>query len=121
MEPERICIKGEKAEMAKKLYVGNLSYDTTGDALRTLFAEAGEVLSATVITDRETQRSKGFGFVEMASDEAAAASIAKFNGTAVAGRNITVAEARPPSNDGGGFRGGARRGGGDRDSNRRRF
>lgn len=107
--------------MAKKLYVGNLSYDTTGDTLRTMFAEAGEVTSATVISDRETQRSKGFGFVEMATDEAAAEAINKLNGKEVGGRNITVAEARPPRQDGGGgFRGGRPRYG-DREPNRHRF
>jgi cold-inducible RNA-binding protein len=124
MEPGRIGTKGEKAGMGKKLYVGNLSYDTTGDSLRTLFAAAGEVTSATVISDRETQRSKGFGFVEMATDEAAAEAISKLNGKEIGGRNITVAEARPPSHDGagggGGFRGGPRRGN-DREPNRRRF
>lgn len=114
--------KGEKDSMAKKLYVGNLSYSTTADALRDLFATVGEVASATVITDRETSRSKGFGFVEMATDEAAAEAISKLNGQNVEGRNITVAEARPPREDGGGFRGGS--GGGRRDDrppNRRRF
>lgn len=122
MEAGRICTKGEKAEMAKKLYVGNLSYDTTGDTLRTMFAEAGEVTSATVISDRETQRSKGFGFVEMATDEAAAEAINKLNGKEVGGRNITVAEARPPRQDGGGggFRGSRPRYG-DREPNRHRF
>jgi len=120
MEPGRICAKGEKAEMAKKLYVGNLSYETTGDMLRTLFAEAGEVTSATVISDRETQRSKGFGFVEMATDEAAAEAITKLNGKEIAGRSITVAEARPMRQDGGGSRGGGSRYG-DREPNRNRF
>ncbi len=117
--------KENKTGMAKKLYVGNLSYDTTSETLRTMFAEVGEVVSATVITDRETQRSKGFGFVEMATDEAAAEAINKLNGKEMGGRNITVAEARPPRQDGGGgggFRGGGRRyGDRDREPNRRRF
>jgi len=109
--------------MAKKLYVGNLSYDTTSETLRTMFAEVGEVVSATVITDRETQRSKGFGFVEMATDEAAAEAINKLNGKEMGGRNITVAEARPPRQDGGGrggYRGG-RQSYGSREPNRHRF
>jgi RNA recognition motif-containing protein len=119
-------IKRKRTELGKKLYVGNLSYDTTAESLRELFAPVGEVASATVISDRETQRSKGFGFVEMATDEAAAAAISQLNGKDVAGRNITVAEARPPSADGGGFRGGSSRGGPRRSNdreppNRRRF
>ena len=79
--------------MAKKLYVGNLTYDTTEDNLVELFSEYGEVLSAQIIIDRDTNRSKGFGFVEMAdgADEAANA----LNGQDFRGRNLTVNEARP--------------------------
>ncbi|MFO0959140.1 MAG: RNA-binding protein [Isosphaeraceae bacterium] len=98
--------------MAKKLYVGNLTYTTTQDDLVALFSDYGEVLSAQIIYDRETNRSKGFGFVEMASgaDEAANA----LNGQDFQGRNLTVNEARPRDDRGGGGGGGPRgpRGGG---------
>jgi RNA recognition motif-containing protein len=93
--------------VAKKLYVGNLTYDTTEDNLYELFREYGEVLSAQIIIDRDTNRSKGFGFVEMAdgADEAATA----LNGQNFKGRNLTVNEARPREDRGGG--GGGGRGG----------
>ncbi|MEK7622117.1 MAG: RNA-binding protein [Patescibacteria group bacterium] len=81
--------------MAKKLYVGGLSYGTTDDTLRTSFAQAGEVTSASVIMDRMTGRSKGFGFVEMASDDDAAKAIEMWNGKELDGRRLTVNEARP--------------------------
>lgn len=81
--------------MAKKLYVGNLPYTTTGDDLREQFSAAGEVTSATVITDKMSGRSKGFGFVEMADDDAALKAIDMFNGKDVGGRPLTVNEARP--------------------------
>lgn len=81
--------------MAKKLYVGGLSYGTTEDTLRTSFAQAGEVTSAAVIMDRMTGRSKGFGFVEMASDDEAAKAIEMWNGKELEGRRLTVNEARP--------------------------
>ncbi|TET38034.1 MAG: RNA-binding protein [Planctomycetota bacterium] len=94
----------------KKLYVGNLSYETTEDGLRTMFEEHGEVLSVAVITDRETGRSKGFAFIEMADDSAAQAAQEAIDGKEVEGRNLKVNEARPRENRGGG--GGGRRGGG---------
>ncbi len=81
--------------MAKKLYVGGLSYDTTEATLKELFSAAGTVASAAVIMDRMTNRSKGFGFVEMSSDEEAQKAIEMFNGKDVDGRNVTVNEARP--------------------------
>ena len=81
--------------MATKLYVGNLSYKTTEDALRTMFAEFGEVTSATVITDRDSGRSKGFGFVEMETDQAAQAAISALNGKMVDEREIRVDKAKP--------------------------
>lgn len=81
--------------MAKKLYVGNLSYSTNDDSLREAFAQAGTVESATVIMDRMSGRSRGFGFVEMSTDEEAAAAIEMFNGKDVDGRELTVNEARP--------------------------
>ena len=81
--------------MATKLYVGNLSYRTTEDSLRTLFAEFGEVSSATVITDRDSGRSKGFGFVEMATDQEATAAISALNGKMVDEREIRVDKAKP--------------------------
>lgn len=101
--------------MAKKLYVGNLAFQTTSQDLQTLFAQAGTVESAQVIEDRDTGQSKGFAFVEMSSDEEAAAAIDQFNGKEVAGRMLKVNEARPKENrsGGGGGRGfGGNRGGG---------
>ena len=96
--------------MAKKLYVGNLSYSTHEEDLREAFAKIGEVLSATLIIDQATGRSKGFGFVEMANDEDAAKAIASMNGTSFMDRTITVNEARPKTEGGrskfGGGRGG---------------
>ncbi|HEX8633209.1 MAG TPA: RNA-binding protein [Pyrinomonadaceae bacterium] len=96
--------------MGTKLYVGNLSFRTTGDELRDLFAQAGEVESASVIEDRETGRSRGFGFVEMATPEGAAAAIEQFNGKDLGGRALTVNEARPREDRGGGGGGGGRGG-----------
>jgi RNA recognition motif-containing protein len=81
--------------MGKKLYCGNLSYDTTDDTLRQAFAEFGEIESVNVITDRYSGRSKGFGFVEMATDEAAQAAIEAMNGKSLDGRELKVAEAKP--------------------------
>ena len=81
--------------MTTKLYVGNLSYKTTEDALRTMFAEFGEVTSSTVITDRDSGRSKGFGFVEMATEQAATAAISALNGKMVDEREIRVDKAKP--------------------------
>ena len=78
----------------KKLYVGNLPYSTTSDQLETMFAEFGTVESAIVITDRDTGRSKGFGFVEM-DDEAADKAMAEMDGKELEGRNLKVNEARP--------------------------
>ena len=98
--------------MVKKLYVGNMSYDTTEDALRTLFAGVGSVESVNIITDRMSGRPKGFGFVEMATEEEAQAAISQLNGATLDDRQINVAEARPqrPRSDrGGGGRGGGRR------------
>lgn len=81
--------------MAKRLFVGNLSWDTTDESLRAAFAEAGTVESAQVITDKMSGRSKGFGFVEMATDEEAAKAVEALNGKAIDGRPVTVNEARP--------------------------
>ena len=78
-----------------KLYVGNLDYGVTGDQLTELFSQAGKVVSATVITDRYSGRSKGFGFVEMSSDEETKKAIEMFNGKDFQGRNLIVNEARP--------------------------
>src|SRR5689334_3055226 len=97
--------------MGKKLYVGNLPFSATDDSLKQIFAQAGNVESARVITDRDSGRSKGFGFVEMASDAEATDAIAKFNGADYEGRPMTVAEAKPQEPREGG-RGGGR--GGDR-------
>ncbi|WP_301102674.1 RNA-binding protein [Propionivibrio sp.] len=97
--------------MGTKLYVGNLSYDISKNDLEQMFAVHGTVTSAQVITDRETQRSKGFGFVEMSSDQEAQAAISALNGKSVDGRALTVNEARPQEPRSGGAGGaGARRG-----------
>jgi cold-inducible RNA-binding protein len=99
--------------VAKKLYVGNLSYGTTDSDLQTLFETHGDVRSAQVIMDRETQRSKGFGFVEMGNDQEAQAAIAALNGKDVGGRSLTVNEARPrEERSSGGFGGRDRAGSG---------
>jgi len=83
--------------MAKKLYVGNLPFATTEDELKALFSEAGAVETVQIIVDRDSRRSKGFGFVEMATDEEAQAAIAKFHGYQMGGRDLVVNEARPPA------------------------
>lgn len=97
--------------MSNKLYVGNLSFRVSSEDLQEYFATAGTVESANVVMDRETGRSRGFGFVEMASEEDANNAIAQFNGQEYDGRNMVVNEARPRE-DGGGGRGGNRGGGG---------
>jgi len=81
--------------MNKKLYVGNLPYETTQEQIRELFAQAGEVSEVTLITDRETGRLKGFGFVEMATEEVSGEAIKRFNGYSLGERALTVNEARP--------------------------
>jgi RNA recognition motif-containing protein len=98
--------------MGKKLYVGNLSYDTTNDTLQEMFEAFGTVQSAQIIMDRETGRSKGFGFVEMGSDQEAQAAINGLNGKESGGRALTVNEARPREDRGGRGGGGGRSGGG---------
>lgn len=109
--------------MATKLFVGSLSWGTTDDQLRDYFATVGTVVSASVIVDRDTSRSKGFGFVEMSSDDEAKAAVDKLNNTDLDGRTISVSEARPREDrphtggSGGGFnrdRGGSSFGGGKR-------
>src|SRR5688572_26209908 len=95
--------------MGKKLYVGNLSYGVTDSDLSAMFGAHGTVQSAQVIMDRDTGRSKGFGFVEMGNDQEAQAAIAALNGKEVQGRALTVNEARPKEGGGGG--GGGGRGG----------
>jgi RNA recognition motif-containing protein len=102
--------------MSTKLYVGNLSFDTTAQDLETMFAESGTVTSANVIEDRETGRSRGFAFVEMSNADEAQAAISAFDGKEVGGRNLKVneAKAREERGGGGGNRGGrgGNRGGG---------
>jgi len=101
--------------MGKKLYVGNLSYDTTSEDLKQLFAPHGSVISADVIMDRAAGRSKGFGFVEMGTDAEAQAAISALNGQQQNGRALTVNEAKPREDrprgggGGGGYGGGSRR------------
>jgi len=97
--------------MSTRLYVGNLNFRTTGDELREVFSQAGEVENATVVEDRDTGRSRGFGFVEMATAEGAAAAIEQFNGKEFGGRTLTVNEARPRVERGGYGGGGGDRGG----------
>jgi RNA recognition motif-containing protein len=102
--------------MTKKLYVGNLSFQTTNQDLQDLFSQAGTVESAQIIEDRDTGRSKGFAFVEMSTNEEAASAIDQFNGKDVGGRMLKVNEAKPRENRSGGggrgFGGGGNRGGG---------
>ena len=82
-------------ENKKKLYVGNLSYDTTIDTLKATFSEFGEIIDAIIITDRNTGRSKGFGFVEFADEESAQKALDAMNGKDIEGRNLVVNVARP--------------------------
>src|SRR5512146_3009039 len=114
--------------MTKKLYVGNMSYSTTEEQIRELFSQAGEVQEVSLITDRETGRLKGFGFVEMSTEEGSKEAIKRFNGYTLNDRTLTVNEARPREErsgggggygGGGGGRGGGGRGGGGRGGGRR--
>src|SRR5918996_3965414 len=98
--------------MSIKLYVGNLSFQTSSEELQQLFSQAGTVESASVVEDRDTGRSRGFGFVEMASKEEGEKAIQQFNGADLNGRNLTVNEARPREDRGGGGGGGGYGGGG---------
>lgn len=101
--------------MGKKLYIGNLPFSATDETLRSVFAQVGAVESAKIITNPSTGRSKGFGFVEMASDEDATTAISKLDGSDLEGRPMRVSEARPQAprtGGGGGFRGGRGGGGG---------
>jgi len=99
--------------MGNKLYIGNLPFSATDDSLREMFGQAGRVESARIIRDQDTGRSKGFGFVEMSTEQEASDAIKKFNGAELDGRSLTVNEARPMApRDAGGGRG--RRGGGGR-------
>ena len=102
--PKGPCIGA--SHLGKKLYVGNLSYSTTSEDLQQLCSEHGSVVSAQVIMDRESGRSKGFGFVEMGTDEEAQAAISALNGRAVGGRNLRVNESIPQAPRSGGFGGG---------------
>ena len=100
--------------MGKKIYIGNLSYTMDDQSLGDLFAQFGQVESARIVTDRESGRSKGFAFVEMASDADAATAISKLNGTDQGGRSINVSEAKPMAPREGGGRGNSRGGFGGR-------
>ena len=88
--------------MSTKLYVGNLAFQTTSEQLQTMFAQAGTVESVSLIEDRETGRSRGFGFVEMQTKEEGAAAISQFNGKDLDGRSLKVNEAKPREDRGGG-------------------
>jgi cold-inducible RNA-binding protein len=92
--------------MSMKLYVGNLSFQTSGDDLQQLFAQAGTVESVSVVEDRDTGRSRGFGFVEMSTSEEGQAAIQKFDGQEIGGRALRVNEAKPRENRNGGGGGG---------------
>ncbi len=109
--------------MGKKLFVGNLSFSTTSEELRDLFASVGTCESASVITDRATGQSRGFGFVEMSSASEAQRAVADLNGTELGGRKLNVSEARERTPGGGGGGGGGRGGfgGGGGGGGRRRF
>jgi cold-inducible RNA-binding protein len=109
--------------LARKLYVGGLSFDTTDETLRAFFEQVGKVDSASVVTDRFSGRSRGFGFVEMATAAEARKAIGDLTGKTLDGRTITVDEARPPQQRGGGGGGGGRRpgGGGGRSGGGRRW
>lgn len=106
--------------MGKKIYVGNLPFSATQDSLSELFGQFGAVTSTKIITDRDTGRSKGFGFVEMSDSSAADAAIEKLHGSDMGGRNLTVNEAKPMEPRSGGFGGGGGRGG-DRGGDRGGF
>ena len=113
--------------MSMKLYVGNLSFGTMEDDLQQLFSQVGSVESIAMVTDRDTGRSRGFAFVEMSSKSEGEATIAKFNGSELDGRSLTVSEAKPRENRAGGFGGGPNGGGrgggfgGGRGSGRSRY
>lgn len=100
--------------MSKKLYIGNLAFSVTQDGLKEAFASFGDIEEVTLVTDRETGRSRGFGFVTFTNDEDADKAMAEMNGKEIEGRAIKVSEARPPGEGGGRRRGGfgGRRGGG---------
>jgi RNA recognition motif-containing protein len=98
--------------MAQKLFIGGLSFSTSSERLREVFAQAGQVESATVVTDRDTGHSRGFGFVEMATAEEATAAVKKFNGQEVDGRTLKVEFAKPAGSGGSRPGGGYRSGGG---------
>jgi cold-inducible RNA-binding protein len=99
--------------MSTKLYVGNLAFQTTSQELQEMFATAGTVESASVVEDRDTGRSRGFGFVEMSTKEEATSAIDQFNGKELGGRALKVNEAKPRENRGGGGFGGGNGGGGN--------
>ena len=100
--------------MSTKLYVGNLSFNTSNEDLQELFGQAGTVESVNIVEDRDTGRSRGFGFIEMSSKEEAQAAIEQLNGKEIDGRSLTVNEARPREERSGGGGGGNRGGGGGR-------
>jgi RNA recognition motif-containing protein len=132
LDPAQVLLKGKcwggdprnqpKGNRVKKLFVGNFSFSTTEADLRQLFEPYGAIESVTVVTDRDTGRSRGFGFVEMPNDSEAAAAITALNGNADGGRPLTVNEARPkadrPGGGGGRKFGGGGGGGGSRDDYR---
>src|SRR6202162_4987136 len=113
--PEKLGVARKERVMGRRLYVGNLAWTVTDQDLLDVFSEAGKVDSSQVIIDRATNRSRGFGFVEMGTDEAGEGAIKKLNGRDIKGRPIRVNEAQARSGGAGGGGGGERRGGGGRD------
>ncbi len=102
----------------KNIFVGNLSFGVTEDAVRSLFEQYGAVERVSIVTDRDTGRAKGFGFVEMTGDAEAERAISSLNGQELDGRNLTINEARPKEDRGGGFGGGRGNGGAPRGNKR---
>ncbi|HME06103.1 MAG TPA: hypothetical protein VKG25_03600 [Bryobacteraceae bacterium] len=102
----------------RNIFVGNLTFGATEDAVRSMFEAYGPVDRVSIVTDRDTGRSKGFGFVEMPNDSEGDSAINALNGSELDGRNLTINEARPKSDGGGGNRGGRGGGGGGRQNNR---
>jgi cold-inducible RNA-binding protein len=105
----------------KNIFVGNLSFGVTEDAVRSLFEQYGTVERVSIVTDRDTGRAKGFGFVEMTGDAEAERAISSLNGQELDGRNLTINEARPKEDRGGGFGGGRGNGGGGGGARQKRW
>jgi len=112
------CSASSEGYSMRNIFVGNLTFGATEDAVRSMFEAYGPVDRVSIVTDRDTGRSKGFGFVEMPNDSEGDSAINALNGSELDGRNLTINEARPKSDGGGGNRGGRGGGGGGRQNNR---